>query len=808
MIKRQVKKQGYFKLIPLSFDFMNNKRKYEEILELPKVLNMLSNQAHCERTKEMALSILPTYSYEETLTLLNETNDAHMLIARFGSPSFGMISDITNSAARAKSGGMLTMGELLKIGEALRVFRSIKEWKARCENVETSLDIYFEKIIPNRYFEDKIISSILSDDEMADTASQALADIRRKIRSASSRVRSQLDKMIHSSKYQKYLQDPIVTIRDGRFVVPVKSEYRSEIAGLVHDTSASGATVFIEPLSVVETNNDIKVLLSKEKAEIERILTGLSSEAGDFSVSIITSYNATLDIDLILAKAQLAYKMKASLPIINNEGKINLIKARHPLIKDDKIVPININLGDKFDTLVITGPNTGGKTVSIKTIGLFTLMAMCGLMIPASDNSSISIFDKVLVDIGDEQSIEQSLSTFSSHMTNTIEIIKEADHNSLVIFDELGAGTDPTEGAALAMAILETIKEKGSKIVATTHYAELKEYALQEDRVENACCEFDVNTLKPTYKLLIGIPGSSNAFAISQKLGMEKYVVDKARSFIADDKNKFDEVIKTIEATRNQLEEEKQEALKLKIEAQKIKEESIKQYEKIKSLAQSEIDAAKQKASRMLDKATLQVNELLEQINKIKKNNNVSQEDRTLLKAKLKELQNTADPIEKKNLGDYKLPRKLKKGDTVLICDMDKEAEVLEEPDSSNKVLVQAGIIKTRVNLSNLRLIEKPKTKVTSQRGRRNVQSISQRSANLELDLRGKNALDAIIDLDYFIDNAILLNVSQLTVIHGKGTGVLRKEVHAHLKKHPAVKSYRLGVFGEGEAGVTIVELK
>ena len=808
MIKRQVKKQGYFKLIPLSFDFMNNKRKYEEILELPKVLNMLSNQAHCERTKEMALSILPTYSYEETLTLLNETNDAHMLIARFGSPSFGMISDITNSAARAKSGGMLTMGELLKIGEALRVFRSIKEWKARCENVETSLDIYFEKIIPNRYFEDKIISSILSDDEMADTASQALADIRRKIRSASSRVRSQLDKMIHSSKYQKYLQDPIVTIRDGRFVVPVKSEYRSEIAGLVHDTSASGATVFIEPLSVVETNNDIKVLLSKEKAEIERILTELSSEAGDFSVSIITSYNATLDIDLILAKAQLAYKMKASLPIINNEGKINLIKARHPLIKDDKIVPININLGDKFDTLVITGPNTGGKTVSIKTIGLFTLMAMCGLMIPASDNSSISIFDKVLVDIGDEQSIEQSLSTFSSHMTNTIEIIKEADHNSLVIFDELGAGTDPTEGAALAMAILETIKEKGSKIVATTHYAELKEYALQEDRVENACCEFDVNTLKPTYKLLIGIPGSSNAFAISQKLGMEKYVVDKARSFIADDKNKFDEVIKTIEATRNQLEEEKQEALKLKIEAQKIKEDSIKQYEKIKSSAQSEIDAAKQKASRMLDKATLQVNELLEQINKIKKNNNVSQEDRTLLKAKLKELQNTADPIEKKNLGDYKLPRKLKKGDTVLICDMDKEAEVLEEPDSSNKVLVQAGIIKTRVNLSNLRLIEKPKTKVTSQRGRRNVQSISQRSANLELDLRGKNALDAIIDLDYFIDNAILLNVSQLTVIHGKGTGVLRKEVHAHLKKHPAVKSYRLGVFGEGEAGVTIVELK
>ncbi len=788
---------------------MNKLRKYEKVLELPKVLNMLANEAYCDETKEKALDILPSYSYEETISLLKETEDAYILIARFGSPSFGRIQNIVNAMVRARSGGILTMAELLKVGEALRVFRSVREWRSKSQGVETSLDTYFNKIIPNKYFEDKINSSIISEDEMADTASPNLADIRRKIRSASSRVRSQLDKIIRSSRYQKYLQDSIITIRDGRFVVPVKSEYRNEIQGLVHDTSASGATVFIEPISVVETNNDIKILLSQEKDEIEKIIAELSKQAGDFSETIINSYKSIIKLDLVFAKAQLAYKMKASVPIINQEGKINLKRARHPLIKNDKIVPIDINLGNEFDVLVITGPNTGGKTVSIKTIGLFVLMAMCGLMVPASDNSQISVFNKVLVDIGDEQSIEQSLSTFSSHMINTIEIINESDQNSLVIFDELGAGTDPTEGAALAVAILETIREKGSKIAATTHYSELKEYALKTEKVENACCEFDVNTLKPTYKLLIGIPGSSNAFEISKRLGMGNDVIEKAKLFIADDKNRFEEIIKTIEKTKNNLDKDKQETANLKIEAMELKNEAERQRNKINNEAQREIEKAKEKAAQMLRKASMQVDELLDQLNEIKKNNSNSQEDRAKLKAALKDLEKTVDPINKKDNTDYKLPRKLKVGDSVLIFDIDKEAEVIEEEDSSGKVLVQAGIIKTRVPISNLRLIEnKPKAKAINRGGRRNVKSIADREASLSIDLRGKTALEAIIELDTFIDNAMLSNVNQITIIHGKGTGVLRKEIQSHLKRHPSIKSYRLGVFGEGEAGVTIAELK
>lgn len=790
------------------FNKMDNLRKYEKILELPKILKMLSDETYCDETKELVASILPTYSYSKTIALLNQTNDAHMLIARFGSPSFGGIKSITNPLERAKSGGILTMGELLRIGEALRVFRSIKEWKSRSESIETTLDIYFNDVIPNKYFEDRISSSILSEDEMCDTASPLLFDIRRKIKSASSKVRSELDKMIHSPKYQKYLQDPIVTIRDGRFVVPVKAEYRNEIHGLVHDTSASGSTVFIEPLSVVETNNDIKVFISKEKAEIERILTEMSTESGSFADSIILSYNYIIIIDLILAKAKLAYKMKASMPVINQDGKINLKKARHPLIKNDTVVPIDINLGDKFDTLVITGPNTGGKTVSIKTIGLFTIMAMCGLMIPAYDNSTLSIFKKVLVDIGDEQSIEQSLSTFSSHMTNIIEIIKEADENSLVIFDELGAGTDPVEGAALAMSILENIREKNSKIAATTHYSELKEYALRTDKVENACCEFDVDTLRPTYKLLIGIPGSSNAFAISEKLGMAKTVVEKAKSFIASEKNRFEEVIKTIEKTKNELEKEQKKACELRLETQRFKEDAENEYRKIKNESQKEIEKSKQKALNMFQKASAKTLELLDELNEIKKNKDTSSQTRTRLKSKLKELEETTDPINKKIQDDYNLPRNLKEGDSVLIFDIDKTASVLEREDSSGKVLVQAGIIKTRVPISNLRLIETVKKKNIERSTTRTVKNVAKRDVNISLDLRGRTVLEAIMEVDSFIDNAVISGLNQLTIIHGKGTGVLRKEVQAHLKKHPSVRSYRLGVFGEGEAGVTIVDLK
>ena len=488
------------------------------------------------------------------------------------------------------------MRELLSIAEVLRVLRSLTDWRKRSAGVETSIDWRFESLSPNKYLEDKITGAILSEEEMADNASPALSDIRRKIRAASSRVREQLDKMIRSPSYQKYLQDSIVTIRGGRYVVPVKAECRGEVPGLVHDTSSSGATVFVEPMGVVEANNDIKVLKSKEEAEIERILSELSAEAGSFADSIIQGYQAAVELNLLFAKARLAYKMKASLPIMNDNGMIELKQARHPLIDAKKVVATDIQLGIRFDTLVITGPNTGGKTVSLKTVGLLTLMAMCGLMIPAADNSRLSVFHQVLADIGDEQSIEQSLSTFSAHMMNIIHILDEADPHSLVLLDELGAGTDPVEGAALAMAILEALRDKGAKIAATTHYAELKAYALQTPGVENGCCEFDVATLRPTYRLLIGVPGRSNAFAISERLGMSGSIVERAKELVSAENTRFEDVVETLERSRQGLESERQEAARLSAAAQQAQKEARDQQDQIKRQCEAELERARVEA--------------------------------------------------------------------------------------------------------------------------------------------------------------------------------------------------------------------
>jgi len=502
--------------------------KHYETLELNKILEMLKAETSCEDAAELALSIQPSSDFGEVCNLLSQTEDAFSLLARFGAPSFSGLNNVGGPLTRAAAGGSLSQSELLKIGYTLRSIRTLYEWRGHCSGVNTSLDYLFESITVNKYLEDRIFACIISEDEIADKASELLSDIRRKIRAKSSSVREKLDSMIHSPHYTKFLQEPIVTQRSGRFVVPVKAEHRGDVAGLVHDTSSSGATVFIEPVSVVEANNDIKMLEGKERDEIARILYELSSEAGNFADSVKQSYYAAVQINLIFAKAHLAFKMKAAKPIVNAEGEINLRKARHPLIDKNKVVPIDVSLGEKFDTLVITGPNTGGKTVSIKTIGLLTLMTMCGLLIPASDKSKISIFNKVLVDIGDEQSIQQNLSTFSSHMTNTVDIMAQADESSLVLIDELGAGTDPTEGAALAVSIIEYLRSKGARIAATTHYAELKAYALDTDGVTNGCCEFDVETLSPTYRLLIGVPGRSNAFAISQHLGMDEEVINNA----------------------------------------------------------------------------------------------------------------------------------------------------------------------------------------------------------------------------------------------------------------------------------------
>ncbi len=780
--------------------------RHYRALELDKILTLLAKETTIPDAYEQALKIEPAWGLFEVEELLKQTDDAHMLIGRFGAPSFGGVTNIANALRRAQAGGCLTTTELLKIAQTLRVIRLIKEWRNKSAGVLTSLDNHFESLSTNKFLEEKINTCIIGEEELCDNASSTLYDIRRKIRVAQSKAREVLDKIIHSSTYQKYLQDAIVTQRDGRYVVPVKAECRGSVAGLVHDTSASGSTVFIEPMGVVQANNDIRVLESKEQAEIERILYELSASCGSHADDIIESYNFTVELNVIFAKAQLAYKMKAVMPKMNDKGEIDLREARHPLIPDKNVVPTDITLGKTFDTLVITGPNTGGKTVSLKTIGLLTLMAMCGLMVPCAENSELSTFRRVLVDIGDEQSIEQSLSTFSAHMTNIIGILKLANRSTLALIDELGAGTDPVEGAALAVSILEKLRSRGAKIASTTHYAELKEYALRTDKVENGCCEFDVKTLRPTYKLLIGVPGKSNAFAISKRLGMEDEIVDRARELVSAESRQFEDVVETLEERRQSLDEllakTREELNKARID----RENAQKELERAKRDAQREIEKSKHEASLILSKTKAQAYALIDDLEKAQKAKALTADDRAKLKKNMRNLEDTADPVKDAKQGSYKLPRDLKIGDSVLIFDIDKKAEVLELPDKG-QVLVQAGIIKTRVPLSNLRLLNDEKVTVPKRPERKITKNVSAR-AETEIDLRGQTAIEAIIAVDQAIDTAILTNTHNLTVIHGKGTGVLRAEIHRHLKTHKAVKKFRLGTFGEGEAGVTIVELK
>ncbi len=777
-------------------------------LELDKILNKLAEETAFADAKQVALELCPANDLYTVNKLLSQTDAAYMLSGRFGSPSFGGITNVINSLKRAQAGGCLTMGELLKIAEVLRVIRGLKQWREKSAGIETVLDSHFNILTANKFLEEKIFTSIISEEEMSDLASVTLSAIRKKIKQTSSKAREILDKMVRSQSYQKFLQDPIVTIRDGRYVVPVKAECRGEIAGLVHDTSSSGATVFIEPMGAVEANNAVKVLKSKEEAEIERILYELSATAGSFADDIINSYYTTTQLNVIFAKASLAYKMKASMPIMNENGIINLNKARHPLIDKEKVVPIDVHLGDNFNSLVITGPNTGGKTVTLKTIGLLTAMAMCGLMIPAADESKLSVFSKILVDIGDEQSIEQSLSTFSAHMTNIIKILKKTDDNSLVLIDELGAGTDPVEGAGLAIAILEQLRLQGAKIASTTHYAELKEYALQSAYVENACCEFDVSTLRPTYKLLIGVPGRSNAFAISERLGMDKELVDKARKLVSDENRKFEDVVQTLEGQRQTLDEKIKYAEKVTLQAQKDREKAQKEIEQLKRQAEYELKKAREEALRITSTTRASATALMEELNDLHKHKQLTPEEKAKLRADIRNMEENADPIEQGKSNDYKLPRKLKKGDNVLIFDIDKKAVVLEAP-KDNSVMVQAGIIKTKVSLDNLRLIEEKKKTQPQQRStKRTVKSNATVKAVTDIDLRGMTAMEAIMELDRALDSATLSGIHQVTIIHGKGTGVLRTEVHKYLKRCKYVKTYRLGVFGEGEAGVTIAELK
>lgn len=797
---------------------MNSRKRDYKALELEKVLEMLAAHTACPDAREIALSLKPESSLEMAQSLLNQTQSAHMMLARFGGPAFGGLKNVNNALSRADAGSTLSMKELLDIASVLHVIRSIVTWRSTNSGVETVLDVYFDALSPNKFLEDAITNAIISEEEMSDNASPLLQTIRRKIRNQESNIREKLDRLIRSSGNQKFLQENIITMRNGRFVVPVKNEHRSEIPGLVHDTSSSGATVFIEPAAVVEANNEIKVLQSQERDEIERILSELSAQCGEFANSIKNSYECAVELNVIFAKAQLAYRMNASVPILNDDGIIDLKNARHPLIAKDKVVPVNIRLGDDFDTLVITGPNTGGKTVSIKTLGLMSMMAMCGLMLPVSDESRISVFENVLADIGDEQSIEQSLSTFSAHMTNIIEILNTAGEKSLVLIDELGAGTDPVEGAALATAILERLHINGAKIGATTHYAELKSYAVDTPRVENGSCEFDVATLRPTYKLLIGVPGKSNAFAISERLGMSKDIVERAKELVDTESTRFEAVYDKLETTRKAMEEEKDRAEKALREAERLKKEAIKQKEDIASIREKEIEKARNEAVKIVDGARRESYALLAEIDALKKEQkktknaaDLARRARSAVKKGMEALDSAADPV--MNLAedeDYVLPRELKIGDSVIIASLAKQAEVTSLPDKKGEVGVVAGAIKTRVHISNLRLVEKQvqKKQAPKRTGSSNFEARSTAKAETKVDLRGMSADEAIMTLDRYIDTAYRLSITEFTVVHGKGTGVLRSAVQQYLKGNSFIKSYRLGVYGEGENGVTIVTLK
>ncbi len=790
-------------------------------LELDKILDRLAAETCCEDAAVLARALRPETELALVQRLVDETDDACRLMAGFGSPSFGRLTNVTNALRRAEAGGSLALGEFLRIAEVLRVIRSLSEWRAHCAGLTTVLDDRFAVLAPNKYLESRIAAVVVNEEEVADTASPALADIRRKMRAASARVREQLDKLVRSPAYAKALQEPIVTIRGGRFVVPVKAEHRGEVAGLVHDSSASGATVFVEPMGVVEANNDLKVLRSKEEAEIERILMELSVEVGGFATAIIADYEVLLELNVIFAKGQLAYKMKAMKPTLCEDGHILLRHARHPLIDAKKIVPIDVELGGAFDTLVVTGPNTGGKTVTLKTLGLLTLMTMCGLLPPVSDGSRLSVFRRVLVDIGDEQSIEQSLSTFSAHMTNVIRILRETDEHSLVLLDELGAGTDPVEGAALAIALLERLRAQGARVGATTHYAELKAYAIHTPGVENASCEFDVASLRPTYRLLIGVPGRSNAFAITEKLGMDEALVSNARSLVSGDDRRLEAVVTDLDARRQALEQQLAETKGARQRAEQAAQRAEEKLADIDTRRQKEIDSARREAARIVEKARREAQQLMDELDDLRRQKDAAdfaqktQQAKSQLRSRLRRLDDAVDPVEEQGANeDYVLPRPLYAGDRVQLMDMGLQATVVSAADDKGMVEVQAGAMRTRTPLTNLRLFESHREEKRARKGQPSpragggLTSRMERSAVTDLDLRGQTTEEALLEVDRFLDNAVLCGLERVTVIHGKGTGALRAAVHRHLKGHRQVKSFRLGVYGEGETGVTVVELK
>lgn len=788
--------------------------KHAKTLELDAVLQKLAGECASEDAYNLAIQIVPQTDINAVSCDLSKTEAAYLLISKFTSPSFGGTSNIMSQLSRAALGATLTPAELLKIANVLRVIRTVRAWRDNSSaEKETSIDYLFNALVPNKFLEEKITFCIKSEDEIADTASGALADIRRKITSKGAKIRESLDKIVRG-QLSKYLQDAIITQRDGRFVVPLKSEHKGEISGIIHDTSSSGATLFIEPMSVVETNNEIRVLKAKEQDEINRILAELSAHCSDFADSIKQSYNALVELDLIFAKARLAYKMGAIVPKINDKGFVYLKRARHPLINQKAVVPITVTLGDEYDTLIITGPNTGGKTVALKTSGLMCLMAMCGLMIPCDDNSEIAIFNKIYADIGDEQSIEQSLSTFSSHMVNIISILDDCDSNSLVLFDELCAGTDPVEGAVLAKAILMTLLKKGVKTVTTTHYPELKAYALDADRVENASCEFDVSTLKPTYNLIIGQPGRSNAFAISKKLGLSEDIISLANEQLTEDDLRFENVVASLEKARQDAERDRREISKIRAQVLESKKRTEQAEHEFKIKQDKLMEQAREKATTIVESTRYKSGQLLNELEEIKKQLNAENAAQNLERARrdykgtIQQMEDTANPVVDNSTGEG-LKKAPKVGDIVILKSFNRDATVVKVNDAKKQLYVMSGSMKMWVDFDDCKLKKSnaPSTEAPKKRNVSGIMSRAERNVLGEIDIRGLATDEALLELDKYIDEAVLAGICTITIIHGKGTGTLRKNVQAHLRHHRNIKTFRVGLFGEGENGVTIAEI-
>lgn len=789
--------------------------KYYKKLELDKVLELLADETVSDYSRERALKLAPLRGFEDIRAELRKTDDAFTLSAKFGTPRFRKIPYIADSLKRASAGSMLSFRELLDTAAVLRETAMLCDWFSQCENSECSLSEYFRGLKPIKPLEKRISESILSEEEMADSASAELASIRKRITRQGQSIREQLDGMLKNKAQRGFLQEAVVTMRDGRYVVPVKSEHKNDVPGLVHDTSATGQTFFIEPMSVVEANNEIRILKNREQAEIERITREISMEIGENSSAIAENFKLSQTLELYFAKANLGAKMKAVTPKIVDEPKVILNRARHPLLDRDTAVPISVEIGEKYGCLIITGPNTGGKTVAIKTVGLLSLMAACGLMIPAADGSIIGVFDRIFVDIGDEQSIEQCLSTFSSHMTNVVGIINNATDRSLVLIDELGSGTDPVEGAALAVSILTELKDRGSKVLATTHYQEVKMFALETDGVENASCEFDVETLKPTYKLIVGVPGKSNAFAISQRLGMSKNVISRAESLVSSENKRFEQVIDKLEQSRKEL-EELRASMELSERNARMTESELKQkLSELEAQKEKELENARQRALSIVEQTRAQSNMLLNELEELKKLKDKEALRKGISDAKsransaLNKMQDEANPIIERRVENYVPPRPFRQGDTVKLADTNREGTLLTVPNINGVCYVQSGSMKIKTNSGNLRLVEKkPAQNQPAGKIRKTVSSNMTRRGGMELDIRGQMSDEGIIEVERFIAGALMAGLSQVVIIHGKGTGALRTAVHSALRRNPAVKSFRLGAYGEGEAGVTVVELK